>query len=390
MTYWTDAQYDFSPSDRGSFSRQAYPHTISGAVALTLGMLVGGWILYLHSTATLFAPPDAILTLDEAPTPAATDAQNVYGALPAAQVIMASPKAYGALAVAPQAAPSINQASTGTPGALLNSDTYIALLDPTYSLGLSPASLEQSSPLASDFRPNPLAPPATIAANVRPVPTPPVSEQLVQNVPLPAPRPTGLQVAASHGPLRAFGRQVAENSTIVLPTPADHRSIIAKLFGMEPQPNGPTLAYAAPEDGVGDERTSVAAPVGADDRSTAVYDISAHTVYLPNGTRLEAHSGLGEMLDNPRYVAERMRGPTPPGTYDLQPREQLFHGIQALRLIPVGNTDLYGRGGLLAHTYMLGQNGDSFGCVSFRDYNAFLRAYESGEIKRLTVVARMN
>ena len=29
------------------------------------------------------------------------------------------------------------------------------------------------------------------------------------------------------------------------------------------------------------------------DRQTAVYDICAHTVYLPDGTRLEAHSGLG-------------------------------------------------------------------------------------------------
>src|SRR5262249_15864078 len=32
---------------------------------------------------------------------------------------------------------------------------------------------------------------------------------------------------------------------------------------------------------------------------TALYDIAAHTVYLPNGDRLEAHSGLGSMLDNP-------------------------------------------------------------------------------------------
>ena len=33
------------------------------------------------------------------------------------------------------------------------------------------------------------------------------------------------------------------------------------------------------------------------DRSTAVYDISAHTVYLPDGSQLEAHSGLGSKLD---------------------------------------------------------------------------------------------
>ena len=97
-----------------------------------------------------------------------------------------------------------------------------------------------------------------------------------------------------------------------------------------------------------------------------------------------------EGLDDPRYVNERMRGATPPNVYELQPREQLFHGVQALRLIPVGGGDLYGRTGLLAHTYMLGPNGDSNGCVSFKNYNTFLQAFQNGEIKRLAVVARLN
>jgi hypothetical protein len=43
----------------------------------------------------------------------------------------------------------------------------------------------------------------------------------------------------------------------------------------------------------------------------AVYGISAHTVYLPDGTELEAHSGRGGRLDDPRYVHEHMRGATP-------------------------------------------------------------------------------
>ena len=38
-----------------------------------------------------------------------------------------------------------------------------------------------------------------------------------------------------------------------------------------------------------------------------------------------------------------------------------------------GEGAIHGRTGLLAHTYMLGPNGDSNGCVSFRDYDAFLR-----------------
>jgi hypothetical protein len=113
-------------------------------------------------------------------------------------------------------------------------------------------------------------------------------------------------------------------------------------------------------------------------------------VYLPDGTKLEAHSGLGNKLDDPRYVHVRMLGATPPHVYELTPRETLFHGVPALRLTPVGGDEaIYGRSGLLAHTYMLGPNGDSNGCVSFRDYNAFLNAYRNQGIKRLAVLARV-
>ncbi len=124
------------------------------------------------------------------------------------------------------------------------------------------------------------------------------------------------------------------------------------------------------------------------DQATAVYDISAHTVYLPDGMRLEAHSGLGDRIDDPRFVDERDHGATPPGVYQLTLRESLFHGVQALRLNPVSGGFTFNRVGLLAHPYMLGPNGDSNGCVSFKTYDVFLRAFQSGEVKRLAVVAR--
>jgi hypothetical protein len=38
---------------------------------------------------------------------------------------------------------------------------------------------------------------------------------------------------------------------------------------------------------------------------------------------------------------------------------------------------------------MLGPNGDSNGCVSVKDYQAFLRAYQNGQIKRLVVVTNL-
>ncbi|CAM5776784.1 hypothetical protein LMIY3S_05707 [Labrys miyagiensis] len=123
---------------------------------------------------------------------------------------------------------------------------------------------------------------------------------------------------------------------------------------------------------------------------TAIYDIAAHTVYLPNGEKLEAHSGLGGLLDDPGSVHVKNRGATPPHTYDLSPREQLFHGVAALRLTPSGGGSVYGRVGLLAHTYMLGPRGDSNGCVSFKDYSRFLRAYRSGEITKLAVVPSLS
>jgi len=122
---------------------------------------------------------------------------------------------------------------------------------------------------------------------------------------------------------------------------------------------------------------------------TAVYDIAARTVHLPNGDRLEAHSGLGDKLDDPRYVHVRMRGPTPPNVYELTLREQPFHGVRAIRLNPVNDGKMFGRDGMLAHTYMLGPNGQSNGCVSFRDYPKFLEAFLRGEVDHLVVVPNL-
>jgi Protein of unknown function (DUF2778) len=126
-----------------------------------------------------------------------------------------------------------------------------------------------------------------------------------------------------------------------------------------------------------------------DDGRTAIYDITAHAVYLPSGQRLEAHSGLGDFMDNPRQVHVRMRGSTPPNIYNLKFRERLFHGVRAIRLNPLNDSRMYGRGGILAHTYMLGPNGQSNGCVSFRNYPEFLNAFQKGEVTRIAVVERL-
>ena len=208
------------------------------------------------------------------------------------------------------------------------------------------------------------------------------------SVPLPVPRPPELRGSAP-APRRA-ARSAARQEAALPPQPApeDNRSFLEKLFGVE---STPARAYTAletkPADLIPRPRISppLAPPVA--EGGAAIYDISARIVTLPSGEKLEAHSGLGEIMDDPRHANVRMRGATPPGTYVLSEREQLFHGVRAIRLTPVGGAEaVYGRVGLLAHTFMLGPNGASNGCVSFRDYNRFLTAYLNGEIRQLVVV----
>jgi hypothetical protein len=164
---------------------------------------------------------------------------------------------------------------------------------------------------------------------------------------------------------------------------SDDRTLLQKLSDLLPARM--TLASLAPDGGglLGPRPNLTSLGY---DNLTAVYDISARAVYMPDGSRLEAHSGLGSLMDDPGHANERNVGVTPPNVYDLKPRERLFHGVQALRLIPVGDSPTLGRSGLLAHSYMLGPNGDSNGCVSIKNYEQFLKAFSSGEIKRLVVV----
>lgn len=126
----------------------------------------------------------------------------------------------------------------------------------------------------------------------------------------------------------------------------------------------------------------------------AVYDIGEAVVYMPNGDKLEAHSGLAHMKDNPRYVKEKNKGPTPPNLYNLRMREARFHGVEAIRLLPADGKKKFNRDGLLAHTYMYVAGGgkdrsQSNGCVVFKDYDKFLTAFKRGEVKHMIVVGHL-
>lgn len=209
------------------------------------------------------------------------------------------------------------------------------------------------------------------------------SQRLANAIPLPLARPSVLARLDNAPVVIAKGKPASSPSS----SGADR--IFEKLFGKPMRGLGTLLAYAPSDGGVLSDGQS-ASPTGRYDRTTAVYDITAKMVYLPDGTRLEAHSGLGPKMDDPRFVHVKMHGATPPHVYDLKMREALFHGTEAIRLHPVGGEQaIHNRRGLLAHPYLLGPRGDSNGCVSFKDYEVFLRAFKRGDIKRLAVVERV-
>jgi hypothetical protein len=176
---------------------------------------------------------------------------------------------------------------------------------------------------------------------------------------------------------------------------------VPALFKREPEPSAsPTVSsYAL----ASVEPTAVAPPtvmsklrsllpgqpaedVPEADRRTAVYDIVGGVVHMPNGAKLVAHSGYGPRMDNPGHIKVKNWGPTPPNVYKLSLREALFHGVRAIRLNPIDEGQMFGRDGMLAHTYMLGPRGDSNGCISFQDYPKFLAAFQRGEVDRIVVV----
>jgi hypothetical protein len=276
----------------------------------------------------------------------------------------------------------------------------IVLANP-YGALASAADFSSSAPISADP-----GPPPDLTADAAP---PPAAAILII-APLPPKRAPGLGDSAALPPADSvFPSHIQPKRGIVRSSPHENglpiaapdsaanpalngdRNLFQKLFNALNQPSSPALADTRPEDGgIGSApayNNSTSLPRAGS--RIALYDIEAHTVYMPNGERLEAHSGLGDRLDDSRYVNEKDRGATPPHAYDLVLREQLFHGVAALRLNPVDGGNIFGRTGLLAHRYMLGPRGDSNGCVSFKDYPRFLQAFMSGEVARLVVVTHL-
>ncbi|RTE91770.1 MULTISPECIES: DUF2778 domain-containing protein [Bradyrhizobium] len=200
------------------------------------------------------------------------------------------------------------------------------------------------------------------------------SSQRADAIPMPRSRPVQADLSAQIASSQAYADTTNPR--------VDNRNFFEKFTDKI------RLASLTPSDGLFSKAPDLAA-LGYDSR-TAVYDIKAKALYLPSGVVLEAHSGMGALMDDPDHVDQRMVGATPPAIYDLKPREKLFHGIRALRLTPTEGTSALGRVGLLTHSYLLGPRGDSNGCVSIKDYDRFLKAYDNGEFNRLVVVPSLS
>ena len=377
MSTSTVAYYNFAASDPRRSAPKARSQGFFASAAVTALVLGSAWTVY----ANIFAA---------SPYPqlgnAASDA--VLMRRPESVAVRNAPPVVEHTRTARlEVLPLVSAPATIAPGPSLSFDERFSAaarqgVAPAETLTLADASPPIRAPKQAEAaKPKEVSPPAAPVRMAAIAPAPRPAE------PSPAKTPTSTV------------RDMAQRAKAAVMSLASNekQTVVEKLWGRpQPQQHGSSLLSFASADASATgslgptQNPALAGNTPRYDQSTAVYDISAHTVYLPDGTKLEAHSGLGSKLDDPSSANIRMRGVTPPHIYELTPREALFHGVPALRLNPIGGEEsIYGRSGLLAHTFMLGPNGDSNGCVSFRDYNAFLNAYRNQGIKRLAVVARV-
>jgi Protein of unknown function (DUF2778) len=368
---------------RKSSSRKAISHNLLGGAALACLVLASGWTVYSNILSASVYPMLGSAGFDEpvvkrppvvAARGAAPDFKDRFASLSEPPVI-AKPATVSAIS-ATQFNERFAAAEPQSVASAVPAEPAAAPAQKILAPKLAEAPKPVSAPKLAEAPKQKDTPPAQVALNV---PPPPPST------------PADAKPAKTGSSIRDMAQRA--KAAVMSIASSEKLSITEKLWGKQPS-HGSLLAYASADasitGSIGHEQNPALGGSAPYDRDTAVYDISAHTVYLPDGSKLEAHSGLGSDLDDPRSARVRMRGVTPPHIYELKPREALFHGVPALRLTPIGGEDaIYGRSGLLAHTFMLGPNGDSNGCVSFRDYNAFLNAYRNQGIKRLAVVAKV-
>jgi hypothetical protein len=378
MSYSTSASRQVAARNRRGSSRKANANHIFGSVAVACLVLACGWTVHANVFGASIYPTLASGNFD---APVIPLKQSVAVRSPQAIV-------HTVFAALPEPAPAIAAPATIASTSTLRFEDRFAASAPQ---GVAPKPQAATLQLASASPSIEIAKPADMPKLLEAAKPKQASVAPVQVAAL-AP------AAAEAKPARATGvtvRDMAQRAKAAVMSigSGDKPNMVEKLWGKEPASRS-LLSYASADVSATASLPKLQNPMlggsAPYDRETAVYDIAARKVYLPDGTVLEAHSGLGAKKDDVRYAHVRMQGVTPPHIYDLKPREALFHGVPALRLTPIGGQDkIFNRDGLLAHTYMLGPGGDSNGCISFKDYYAFLDAYRKGGIRKIAVVARV-
>ena len=372
MSTSTVAYYDFAAPIPKRSARKLNPQNFLASAAVASLVLGCAWTVYTNIFAASPYPQ-----LGSAGFDAPVSGQ------PSSVALRWMPSAENTRIARAEPPPVVAAPATVPAVPLLSFDDRFAAASPQ---GVASASQAETSKLAE--APKAQAESTKLAEGPKPKETPRLQVAAIPSA------PHQVESQPAKPPVTSFHELAQRAKAAVMSIAANEKqTVFEKLWGKQAS-QGPLLSYASADASItgslGPTQNPALGGSAPYDRSTAVYDISAHTVYLPDGTKLEAHSGLGAKLDDPSSAKIHMRGVTPPHIYELKPREALFHGVPALRLNPIGGDDaIYGRAGLLAHTYMLGPNGDSNGCVSFKDYNAFLNAYRNQGIKRLAVVARV-
>ncbi|MBA2400770.1 MAG: DUF2778 domain-containing protein [Bradyrhizobium sp.] len=379
--------FGLAAHNRKKSSRKVIPQHFLGGVAVAAVVLGCAWTVYSNVFGASIYPSINSAAF-EAPTVKNSSIAAARPARPAFNEVFAA---------LPQPAPKISAPETVSPSIMFN-ERFAASAPQGDTLMPSERQIpatqiaEASAPVEASKKTE--APKLAEGPKVKEGTPQPAAAQIALGVPAPAAKAVDTKAPAKAG---ASVRDMAQRAKAAVMSIAsnDKPTMVEKLWGKQPAP-GSLLSYASADASVTGsipDTLSKNPMLGGSppyDKQTAVYDIAAKMVYLPDGTRLEAHSGLGAKMDDVRYAHVRMQGVTPPHIYELKPREALFHGVPALRLTPIGGQDkIFGRDGLLAHTYMLGNRGDSNGCVSFKDYYAFLNAYRNQGIRRLAVLARV-
>ncbi len=199
---------------------------------------------------------------------------------------------------------------------------------------------------------------------VAPAPNPPPRQQ----APLFPQKPSSPSVALGPSvpapPTRPIDLNVAAPAVVALapsPTPGPEK----KTDGVELAPKPPALNQF--------------------DRFTAVYDLMAHTVFLPDGSRLEAHSGLGPLGTIPPMSWKRTGARRRRMNMNSRCARACSTACRRCGSIPsAGRMRSMAAPGCSPTPTCWGPDGDSNGCVSFKNYDAFLAAFQSGPSRSLS------